>query len=51
MWNRTTFLRAEQSRAEQSRAEQSRAEQGLTASFLRLADARRLNIEYNIRDG
>ena len=42
--NRTTLLRAEQSRAEQSRAEQSRAEHGLTATFLRLATARRLKM-------
>ena len=43
MWNRHTLLqsRAEQSRAEQSRAEQSR---GLTAPFLRLADAGRLKL-------
>ena len=44
MRNRTTLLRAEQSRAEQSRAEQSRAEHRLTAPFLRLAAAGRLEL-------
>ena len=54
MWNRPTFLRAEQSRAEQSRAEQSRTEQNrawANCALFAFCDCEALETEYNIRDG